>query len=48
MSIGIAVVLLVFALVIAAKKSPSPAPQEDDSLAWIDELEIVDAIDEDD
>jgi hypothetical protein len=48
MSIGIAVVLLVFALLIAAKKTPSPAPREDDSLSWIDELEIVDAIDEDD
>ncbi len=48
MSIGIAVVLLVFALLIAAKRDPSPAPQEDDPLSWIDELEIVDAIDEDD
>ena len=48
MSIGIAVVLLVFAFLIAAKKAPSPAPREDDPLSWIDELEIVDAIDEDD
>jgi hypothetical protein len=48
MSFGVAVVLLIFALLIAAKKTPSPAPQEDDSLSWIDELEIVDAIDEDD
>ncbi len=48
MSIGIAVVLLVFAFLIAAKKAPSPASQDDDSLSWIDELEIVDAIDEDD
>ncbi len=48
MSIGIAVVLLVFALLIAAKKTPSPAPREDDPLAWIDELEIIDAIDDDD
>ena len=48
MSFGVAVVLLVFALLIAAKKSPSPAPRENDPLTWIDELEIVDAIDEDD
>ncbi len=47
MSIGIAVVLLVFAFLIAAKREPSPASQEDDPLAWIDELEVVDAIDED-
>ncbi len=48
MSIGIAVVLLVFALLIAAKRAPSSAPREDDPLTLIDELEIVDAIDEDD
>lgn len=48
MIIGIAVVLLIFAFLIAEKKDLSPAPREDDPLAWIDELEIVDAIDEDD
>ena len=48
MSIGIAVVLLDFACLIAAKKAPSPTLREDDSLSWIDELEILDAIDEDD
>ena len=48
MSIIIAVVLLVLALLLAVKKDPSPAPRGDNSLSWIDELEIVDAIDEDD
>lgn len=48
MSIGVAVVLLIIALLIAAKRAPSSAPREDDPLTWIDELEIVDAIDEDD
>ncbi len=48
MSFGVAVVLLIFALLIAAKRAPSSALREDDPLTWIDELEIVDAIDEDD
>ena len=48
MSFGVAVVLLIFAFLIAAKEAPSPTPREDDSLSWIDELEILDAIDEDD
>ena len=48
MYIVLPIILLIALLLIGLIMHYSPAPQEDDPLSWIDELEIVDAIDEDD
>ena len=48
MNIAIAVALLIMLLVHIGKKSkpaqPAPKKPERDDLAWIDELEVLDAI----
>lgn len=50
MGIAIAIVLLICVLLIGKKKKAVPVTQREpkDQLSWIDEMEIIDAVIEDD